>query len=116
VLTQKEFDRKFRSSLSKEEKTLDEVFESHFLVASLLLRARMLRGFSQAQVAKKANVRQSDISRYERGEKAPSLQTLSKLNRALGIEFTAKIKPSVKSTPQVKKVVAKRRTTQKQKF
>jgi transcriptional regulator with XRE-family HTH domain len=116
LLTQKDFDAKFYASLSKEEKALDEVFEKHFEVASLLLRARILRGFSQAQLAKLADVRQSDISRYERGEKSPSLMTLSKLNIALGIEFTAKIKPKVKTTYRAKKVVAKRRKPRIQHF
>ena len=108
MLRQKDFDKRFLSSLSIEERALNEVFREHFSVASLLFRARMLRGFSQSELAKKANVRQSDISRYEHGEKSPSLQTLSKLNKVLGIEFTAKIRPSVKPSPRRKKVVAKK--------
>ena len=108
MLRQKDFDKEFLSSLSSKERELDEVFREHFSVASLLFRARMLRGFSQAELARKANVRQSDISRYEHGEKSPSLQTLSKLNKVLGIEFTAKIKPNVKTSSRTKRVVAKK--------
>lgn len=109
MLSQKEFDRQFRSSLTKDEKVLDEVFKNHFHVASLLLRARNIRGISQSELARLANVRQSDISRYERGEKSPSLQTLSQLNKALGIEFSAKIKLRERGSRRSRKVVAKKR-------
>ena len=109
MLSQKEFDRQFRSSLTKDEKVLDEVFKNHFRVASLLLRARNIRGISQSELARLANVRQSDISRYERGEKSPSLQTLSQLNKALGIEFSAKIKLRERELRRSRKVVAKKR-------
>ena len=115
MLSQKEFDSKFRSSLSKDEKALDEVFERHFSVAALLLRARAIRGLSQSELARLVNVRQSDISRYERGEKSPSLQTLSRLNKALGIEFSAKIKDKESGAVKDRRVVAKKRKKAKRK-
>jgi len=87
------FDKRFDQTLSKQERDLGQLFATHYRVAALLFTARKERGLSQAQLAKMAKVRQSDISRYELGDKSPSLETLFRLNAALGIQLSARILP-----------------------
>lgn len=85
------FDKRFDEALSKQERDLGQLFATHYRVAALLFTARKERELSQAQLAKMAKVRQSDISRYELGDKSPSLETLFRLNAALGIQLSARI-------------------------
>lgn len=48
-----------------------------------ILKARIKSGLTQKQLAKKANVMQCTISRYEAGAQAITLETAMKLARAL---------------------------------
>ena len=51
------------------------------------LRAlRESRGFSQAELARRAGLGKSQVSRYERGKELPQLVSLEKLLGALGAE------------------------------
>jgi len=43
---------------------------------------------TQAQLAERSGVAQSDISDFERGKGNPTVQTLGKLAAALGVSFT----------------------------
>lgn len=56
--------------------------------ADLLREARRRAGLTQAEVGRRAGKPQSMISRWERGEVEPSLQTLRELARACGLELT----------------------------
>jgi len=51
-------------------------------------RVRQLRtasGFTQAQLAERAGMATQAVSRIERGERSPTLETLDKLAAALGV-------------------------------
>ena len=98
------FDKRFDEALSKQERDLGQLFATHYRVAALLFTARKERELSQAQLAKMAKVRQSDISRYELGDKSPSLETLFRLNAALGIQLSARILPKPLSSKAVRSV------------
>lgn len=50
-----------------------------------LIRARLRRGLTQRELAKRCALSQSDVSRIEKGERAPSLAQLSRLARALRV-------------------------------
>jgi transcriptional regulator with XRE-family HTH domain len=56
--------------------------------ADLLREARRRAGLTQAQLGRRAGKPQSVISRWERGEVDPSLETLRELVRACGLELT----------------------------
>ena len=58
---------------------------------SLLRRARVGAGLSQAELAFKAGVAQSVISAYEAGHRQPSLPTLAKLIDAAGCDLVVDI-------------------------
>ena len=53
----------------------------------LLREARLRAGLTQAELAREAGKCRSHISRYERGDVLPSLETLRRLVRACGLEL-----------------------------
>lgn len=55
-----------------------------FALAETLIRQRIEKGFTQAQLAKKIGTKQSAISRLESGAYNPTLEVLKKVARALG--------------------------------
>ncbi len=50
-----------------------------------LVVLRELRGFTQAEVAKKAGIGKSQVSRYEGGREYPKLESLEKVLTVLGV-------------------------------
>jgi transcriptional regulator with XRE-family HTH domain len=56
--------------------------------ADLLREARLRAGLTQAELGRRTGKPQSMISRWERGEVRPSLETLRDLIRACGLELT----------------------------
>jgi transcriptional regulator with XRE-family HTH domain len=55
------------------------------IVQERLLIARRRAGLSQGDLAQRAGVHISDISKYERGRSVPTLARLARLCRALGV-------------------------------
>ena len=55
--------------------------------ADLLREARLRAGLTQAELAERAGTARSQISRYERGDVLPSLETLRRLVGACGLEL-----------------------------
>ncbi len=53
----------------------------------LLREARLRAGLTQAELAERVGTARSQISRYERGDVLPSLETLRRLIRACGLEL-----------------------------
>ena len=53
----------------------------------LLREARLRAGLTQAELAERAGTARSQISRYERGDVLPSLETLRRLVRACDLEL-----------------------------
>ena len=53
----------------------------------LLHEARLRAGLTQAELAERGGTARSQISRYERGEVLPSLETLRRVIRACGLEL-----------------------------
>jgi DNA-binding XRE family transcriptional regulator len=63
-------------------------------VAKRLIAYRAEHHMTQSQVARQVGTVQSVIARLESGDQAPSLATLAKLSRGLGIEFHLTITPT----------------------
>lgn len=54
-------------------------------IAKNLKQARMEKGLTQLEVAKKAGTKDNYYAKVERGEVMPSLKMLERLGRALGV-------------------------------
>lgn len=63
-------------------------------VAIRVIRYRTEHGLSQTALARKLGMRQPAIARLETGEHEPSLATLARLARGLGIDFSIEITPA----------------------
>jgi transcriptional regulator with XRE-family HTH domain len=57
----------------------------------LLREARLRAGLTQVELAQRVGTARSQISRYERGDVLPSLETLRRLIRACGLELGFRI-------------------------
>ncbi len=53
-----------------------------------LIEARIAAGLTQKELAQRMGTTQSAIARLEAGERTPTLDTLQRLAKALGISFT----------------------------
>jgi DNA-binding XRE family transcriptional regulator len=53
------------------------------IIARQLIRGRKAAGWTQAELAARAGVRQETISRIETGKHSPGLKTMAKIERAL---------------------------------
>jgi predicted transcriptional regulator len=53
------------------------------IIARQLIERRHKAGLSQAELAKRASVRQETLSRLESGKHAPNVRTVEKIDRAL---------------------------------
>src|SRR6266545_6284267 len=80
-------------------------FDAHYRLAGELLSLRKARGLTQRQLAQKAGIQQSEISRIEAAHANPTLGTVSALARALGAEV--RLVPATKRTAR-SRVVARR--------
>ena len=57
----------------------------------LLHEARLRAGLTQAELAKRAGTPRSQISRYERADVLPSLETLRRLIRSCGLDLSFRL-------------------------
>ncbi|OGG63339.1 hypothetical protein A3C21_03785 [Candidatus Kaiserbacteria bacterium RIFCSPHIGHO2_02_FULL_59_21] len=53
-------------------------------IRTAVIRKRIEKKLTQAQVAKRANMQQSAIARFETGESSPTLETASRILAAVG--------------------------------
>lgn len=60
-------------------------------VAVRVIQYRAKHGLSQSALARQLGMRQPAIARLEAGEHEPSLSTLARLARGLGIDFSVEI-------------------------
>ena len=59
-------------------------YDLKFEIAEMLIRARISKGLSQANLAKLIKSKQPNIARIENGNSLPSLRTLDTIAQALG--------------------------------
>lgn len=58
--------------------------DAHYAFAAELITARRAASMTQALLAERAGVPQSEISRFERGQGNPTIETVGRLFAALG--------------------------------
>jgi ribosome-binding protein aMBF1 (putative translation factor) len=63
-------------------------------VAMKVIAYRVEHNLSQTALARKLGMRQPHVSRLEAGDVTPSLDTLQRVSRELGIEFHLNVTPS----------------------
>lgn len=63
-------------------------------VASRVVRYRVERGLSQAELGAKLGVSQPYVARLESGDQSPTLTTLARLAQRLGLEFHIDVTPT----------------------
>ena len=68
------------------------IIEPEFQAILQLYEARTDMGISQKQLSEMSGIRQSNISRIERGTCSPTIRTLSQLAYAMGKKLEIKIK------------------------
>lgn len=61
-----------------------EVLEPQYQIARAIIAARLESGMTQAELAEKVSLSQSNISRLESGTFNPTVQTLEKVAAGLG--------------------------------
>jgi transcriptional regulator with XRE-family HTH domain len=102
---------KFENYLSKQQDDTEYVaaeqeLEPFLDIANAVLRQRLAKGWSQAELAKRAGTKQANISHIENGLANPTIAFLQKLARALGTELqvSLKAKESGESTQVVDEI------------
>ncbi|MGI8427693.1 MAG: helix-turn-helix transcriptional regulator [Actinomycetota bacterium] len=63
-------------------------------VAMRVIAYRIEHAISQAELGRRVGLRQPHVARLEAGDHEPSLTTLARLSRTLGIEFHINITPN----------------------
>lgn len=64
-----------------------EELRPQYEIISQIIKARDEQGITQAELAERTGIRQSNISRLEGGNYNPSLEFLSRIARGLGMEL-----------------------------
>lgn len=86
--------RQFKKNLLRDKKIKKAYneLEPEFALIRLLIKKRIEKGLTQAQLARKIGTKQSAISRLESGMYNPTLQLLSKLAKALDADLKISIR------------------------
>ena len=69
-----------------------EALAPQYEIVDAVISARMEQNMTQAELAERANTKQSNISRFESGNYNPSLEFLQKLAGALGKNLEIKLR------------------------
>ena len=78
--------------INQEEVKKHRIIEPEFQAILALYETRTDLNITQAQLSKMSGVRQSNISRIERGTCSPTIKILSKLAYAMGKKLEIRIK------------------------
>lgn len=65
-----------------------DVLEPEFAIMQVMIDARKASGMTQKQLAEKTGINQADISKLESGNANPSLRTLQRLAKGMGMRLT----------------------------
>jgi transcriptional regulator with XRE-family HTH domain len=74
-----------------------EALEPEYRLASAMIRLRLAKGLTQAQLAALLNTKQESIARMESGSSLPSLSTVRRVADALDAELEINLRPKQKS-------------------
>ena len=62
-----------------------ETLKPEFAIIQAMIDARKLKGITQKELSERTGIAQGDISKIEHGNGNPSLKTLQRLARAMGM-------------------------------
>ena len=62
-----------------------EALKPEFAIIQAMIDARKLKGITQKELSERTGIAQGDISKLENGNGNPSLKTLQRLARAMGM-------------------------------
>lgn len=81
--------KEFEAELLKDPAVRAEVekLEPEYQLARQLIKARLAQNLTQAELAERAGVKQSYVARLESGEGNPTVSSLQKIARALGLRM-----------------------------
>ena len=74
-----------------------EALAPEYKLAAAVIRLRLARGLTQAQLADLLNTRQESIARLESGSSLPSLSTVRKVADALDADLEINLRPKNRS-------------------
>ena len=83
----KDYVDEYRATADTAELEMLEEYSNAFRLANQILTARRSAGLTQVDLASRSGIGQSEISRIERGEGNPTVETLSRLGRSLKLEL-----------------------------
>ncbi len=86
--------KKFKTKVLKN-RNVRNAYESlglEYELVRAIIKHRLRRGLTQTELAKKIGTRQPVISRLERGEGNPSLDTLQRIAQALDVSLNVSLK------------------------
>lgn len=75
----------FKNELLKDSKFREEYYKKDslaFEISEMIIKARIKRGMTQEELAKKVGTKQSSIARLENGNSLPSIKFLQKIAKA----------------------------------
>lgn len=70
-----------------------EKLQPEFEIMKALIEARTKQNMTQKELAERSGIRQSNISRIEKGASSPNISTLQKLAEGLGMNLQVKFVP-----------------------
>ena len=74
-----------------------EALEPEYRLAAALIRLRLAKGLTQAQLAELLNTKQESIARLESGTSLPSLSTVRRVADVLDAELEINLRPKSKA-------------------
>lgn len=72
-----------------------DALEQEFAIIQAMIDARKTAGLTQKQLAERTGIAQADISRLENGNANPSLKTLQRLAKGMGMRMQIQFIPTV---------------------
>ena len=72
-----------------------DALEPEFAIIQAMINARKTAGLTQKQLAERTGIAQADISRLENGNANPSLKTLQRLAKGMGMRMQIQFIPTV---------------------
>jgi len=88
----------YRANADEAERRVLDEYTDVFRLANQILTERKRRGLTQVDLASICGIAQSEISRIERGDGNPTVETLSRVGRSLNLNLQF---VSASSTPAV---------------
>lgn len=71
-----------------------DALEPEFAIIQAMIDARKTAGLTQKQLAERTGIAQADISRLENGNANPSLKTLQRLAKGMGMRMQIQFIPT----------------------